>query len=121
MRLSDLEGQQYLCEILLFIRSNEGTYVEEMLRGPFSKTTRPTLYRALRKLEALGLAHNRLEDRSAKGGIKRMWFVTPFGEEMAIRLAELDHLMRSHDKKPQKNSPNHHRVGTQRVDSHGDR
>lgn len=117
MKLADFEGQQYVHEVLLFVKVNGSAYVEEMLRGAFKQTTRPTISRALRKLESFGLITDKLEDRGA-GGIIRAWYLTPFGEEVAGSLQQLDTLLKAHDRKAKRqNHSSPHRSGSLPSDS----
>ena len=102
MNIELFEGQSYLCQILIFIKSNEGAYVEEMLRGPFKKVSRPTIYRALRKLESLTLITDKLEQDRSKGIITRTWYLTPLGEQITEHVTEIDKLLGT--RKPKRNS-----------------
>ena len=90
MRIAQLESQHYALQIMLFIRRKSGSYVEEMLREQFGETTRPTIYRAVWLLSELGLIRNELTDSESGGGLKRMWYLTPMGEEVATHLMAIE-------------------------------
>ena len=102
MHIKLFENQSYLCQVLIFIKQNEGAYAQEMLKGPFSETSGPTIYRALRKLENLGLIIDKLEQDRSKGIITRTWYLTPLGEQITAHVIEIDKLLGTH--KPKKNN-----------------
>ena len=90
MRIAQLESQHYALQILLFIRIKKGSYAEEMIREQFGETTRPTIYRALRYLEARNLIWSQVTESDAGGGLKRMWYLTPMGEEVTSHLEAIE-------------------------------
>ena len=90
MRISQLESQHYALQILLHIRRKSGSYVEEMIREQFGETTRTTVYRAIWMLQDLGLMRSEVMDSRGAGGLRRMWYLTQVGEEIAVHLEAIE-------------------------------
>lgn len=90
MRIGELESQHYVLQILLFVKLKNGSYAEEMIREQFGETTRPTIYRAVRYLESKSLVRSEIKDSAGMGGLRRMWYLTPMGEEVATHLMGIE-------------------------------
>jgi DNA-binding PadR family transcriptional regulator len=99
MRIADLEGHQYVLQMLVNLRQNTGSYVAEMTKDWFGGTSAPTVYRVIHRLEGLGLIRNELLDDKTWHGIKRMYYLTPEGEKVADHLLEIEKALRGSGKK----------------------
>lgn len=76
--------------ILRFGREGE-QYANRLVGDEFP---RPTIYNTLDGLRKVGILGERLERSSGRGGIRRMFYLTPLGEDIYHHLELIDQLLR---------------------------
>ena len=103
MPLSQLGTHGYVLDILLYIREKKGSYAAQIINESMPLRSKPTVYMSLRRLEAMGLVYPEIQDQDGTGGLRKMFYLTPLGEEVAGKLAEVEELLKDHHKKSPKN------------------
>ena len=84
-----LEGQKDIFRVLVEIEAHGEVFAEQLKRSGFNPQT---YYRVLDKLKDFGLIKSRLDD-SAEGAFRRMYSLTPYGEELLAHLKEIEKIL----------------------------
>jgi DNA-binding PadR family transcriptional regulator len=90
-----LEGQALILQLLVLLKMERGVYMNKIVKERFGATRRATVYRAVRTLEKSGLITSTLQDVGGIGGIRREFFLTPAGEEIASHLVAVESVLKS--------------------------
>ena len=85
-RIFKLEDQASIFQILVLIADRGEIYSAQLKREGFTPRTTD---RVLERLSHMGLITNRLDD-SAQGAFRRMYSLTPCGEEFMVLLREME-------------------------------
>ena len=88
-KIYELEDQASIFQVLVMVGERGEVYGAELKREGF---TPRTTYRVLDKLKDFGLIKSRLDD-SAEGAFRRMYSLTPYGEELLAHLKEIEKIL----------------------------
>ena len=91
MSLEKIDCSNHILGIILAIGEKGSSYANELSKLGYSF---PTLYHTLSYTEEVGLTMSELEGSGGKGSLKRVYRLTPLGEEVYKHLSALDELLR---------------------------
>ena len=91
MSISTIDSPNHVLSLILFIGRNGEAYGNQLHRAGFP---RPAVYFTLDTLMDSGILSDELRRSTGRGGIRRVFKLTPLGEQVYTHLAAIDSILR---------------------------
>ena len=91
MSISTIDSPNHVLSLILFIGRNREAYGNQLHRSGFP---RPAVYFTLDALMSAGILSDELRRSEGRGGIRRVFKLTPLGEKVYTHLAAIDSILR---------------------------
>ena len=91
MSISTIDAPNHVLSLILYIGRNREAYASQLHRAGFP---RPAVHTTLDSLEDLGILTEELRRSGGRGGIRRVFSLTPLGQRVYKHLAALDSILR---------------------------
>ena len=91
MSISTLDSPNHVLSLILFIGRNGEAYANQLHREGFP---RPTVYDTLEYLQSRGILIAELRGGNDRGGLRRIYYLSPLGKQVYEQLDTIDSLLR---------------------------
>jgi DNA-binding PadR family transcriptional regulator len=91
MSISTIDSPNHVLSLILYIGRRNGQYASQLVLAGFP---RPALYSTLNYLTKVGILKDSFARGEGRGGIRRVFDLTPLGQKIYTHLEAIDKLLR---------------------------